>query len=360
MELDEARKNINKIDKQMAELFEKRMNCAQEIANYKIKHAMPIFDAARESEIIDKNSKLIADDVIREHYVNFLKSTMDISKRYQARLIEGIKVAYSGVEGAFAHIAAIKMFPNAIFVPYPNFKEAYMATVNGECDTTVLPLENSFAGDVGVVMDLMFSGSLFVNQVMELEVVHNLVAKKGTTIEQIKKVTSHVQALSQCAEYIADKGFETYEATNTAIAAKTVSESKDETIAAIASKETAELYGLQILESSINTSKGNTTRFGAFSRCMHTENKKSKIGEHSIVLFTVKNEAGALAKTLNIIGNHGFNMRSLRSRPMKTLIWNYYFYVELEGNVNSSGGQNMLEEISNYCDKLKVVGTYNS
>ncbi|MBQ8292266.1 MAG: chorismate mutase [Bacilli bacterium] len=357
-ELDNTRKKINEIDKEIAKLFEERMVCSKEVAEYKIKHAMPIFDASREQEVIDRNAKMIENDVIREYYINFLKQTMDISKQYQARLIKGMRVAYSGVEGAFAHIAAMKMFPGATYISYPNFTEAYNAVVDGLCDTCILPLENSFAGDVGVVMDLIFSGSLYINQVIELEVVHNLLAKKGSEVKDIKKVISHAQALNQCLDYINKKGFETIDAPNTALAAKMVAENDDMSIAAIASNETADLYDLEILESNINSSHNNTTRFGAFSRSLNTNATSSKMGEHFIIVFTVKNEAGALAKTLNIIGSHGFNMRNLRSRPMKELIWNYYFYVELEGDINSNDGKDMMRALSIFCDKLKLVGTY--
>lgn len=357
-ELDNARKKINVIDKEIARLFEERMICSKEVAEYKIQHAMPIFDASREQEVIDNNAKYIENDIVREYYVNFLKQTMDISKQYQVRLINGMKVAYSGVEGAFAHIAAMKMFPGATYISYPNFNAAYNATVKGECDTCVLPLENSYAGDVGVVMDLIFSGSLYINQVIELEVVHNLLAKKGVEVKKIKKVVSHQQALNQCLEYINQNGFETVEAPNTAIAAKMVADGDDNSVAAIASNETADLYDLEILETNINSSHNNTTRFGAFSRALNANISKAKMGEHFIIVFTVKNEAGALAKTLNIIGSHGFNMRNLRSRPMKELIWNYYFYVELEGDINSSDGKDMMRALSVFCDKLKLVGTY--
>ena len=358
-ELDDIRYKINKIDKEMAKLFEERMNLSKEVADYKIKHAIPILDKNRENEVIKNNSELINDETIKEYYISFMKETMDLSKKYQSRFINGMKVAYSGVEGAFAHIATMKLFPNAEYISYPGFKEAYEATLNGECDSSVLPLENSYAGDVGLVMDLLFSGSLYVNQVIELEVVHNLLVKKGTKIEEVKTVLSHSQALSQCAEFINENNFETKEMTNTAVAAKVVSESNDKSIAAIASIETADLYGLEVLKTNINSSNTNTTRFGAFSRILHKQNSTSKMGEHFILVFTVKNEAGSLAKALNIIGSYNFNMRSLRSRPNKELMWNYYFYVELEGNINSEDGQDMLKALKIFCDKLKIVGVYN-
>ncbi len=357
-ELDNIRKRINEIDKQMASLFEERMKNAKSVAEYKVKYAMPILDETREKRIIENNVNYIEDDTIREYYVRFLQNNMDLSKDYQARLIKGLKVAYSGVVGAFAYIAAKKMFPEAEYIAYPNFTEAYNAVLSGECDTCVLPLENSFAGDVGVVMDLIFSGSLYINQVIELDVIHNLLVKKGTKLEEIKKVISHQQALNQCLEYIEKKGFEKEEVSNTALAAKLVSNSTDNTVAAIASSDTGQLYDLEILESHINSSNNNTTRFGTFSRCLNTNVKSDKMGEHFIIVFTVKNEAGALAKTLNIIGSHGFNMRNLRSRPMKELIWNYYFYVELEGNIKSAEGEEMMRALNIFCDKLKLVGTY--
>lgn len=356
--LTDARKKINEIDEQMAKLFEERMKAANCVAEYKIKHALPIYDKARELEVINKNSKLINDDVIKEYYVNFLKETMNISKQYQARLMKGMKVAYCGVEGAFAHIAAMKMFKDAVYVNYPDFSSAYEATVNGECDTCVLPLENSFAGEVGLVMDLIFSGPLYINQIVELDVVHNLLAKKGAKLKNIKKVISHQQALSQCAKYIEKHQFESIEAPNTAMAAKFVANNDDFEIGAIASTDTANLYDLEILESNINTSRNNTTRFGAFSRILNDKTLGNQLGTHFILVFTVKNEAGALAKTLNIIGSHGFNMRTLRSRPMKELIWNYYFYVELEGNINSTEGKDMIRALGIFCDKLKIVGIY--
>ena len=357
-ELDNARKKINEIDEKMAKLFEERMEASNLVAEYKIKHALPIYDPIREQAVINNNTKHIKNNAIKEYYVNFLKETMEISKKYQSRLMKGMKVAYCGVEGAFAHIAAIKMFKNAVYVNYPDFASAYEATVNGECDTCVLPLENSYAGEVGLVMDLMFSGPLFINQVVELEVVHNILGKKGSSLKNIKKVISHQQALSQCSKYIDKHSFETIEAQNTAMAAKYVADNDDYSIAAIASTDTAELYNLEILESNINTSRNNTTRFGAFSRILNETPTGSEMSASSILVFTVKNEAGALAKTLNIIGSHGFNMRSLRSRPMKELIWNYYFYVELEGNINSSEGKDMIRALGIFCDKLKVVGIY--
>lgn len=357
--LDDIRIKINTIDHEMAKLFEERMKLAGEVANYKKEHALPIYDETREKTLIQNNKQYIKDEKIKEYYIDFLKSTMGISKKYQSFLLEGMKVAYSGVAGAFAYIAAKKMFPYAQLISYPNFEEAYLAVENGFCDVCVLPIENSYAGDVGTVMDLIFSGSLFINDIIELEIVHNLLGKKGTKRENIKKVISHPQALAQCDEYISKHHLEMIDSSNTALAAKTVKESADDSIAAIASVETAELYDLEILDSSINVNHNNTTRFAVFSKNLHKIDNSS-LKKHFIIVFTVKNEAGSLANSLNIIGAHSFNMRNLRSRPMKSLMWNYYFYIELDGDISSQDAKEMINELSSICDHLKIVGTYTT
>ena len=360
--LDEARKEINEIDKEMARLFERRMNAAQSVAAYKKEHALPIFDGARENELIKANSCEIVDPVIREYYVDFLKNNMILSRAYQARLNEGLRVAYSGVEGAFAYIAAKKMYPEAILVSYPDFESAYRATENGECDASVLPIENSYAGDVSTVMDLLFSGTLYVNNVLDLQINHCLLGISGANISDIKTVMSHPQALMQCDKYIKEHGFEIVGTQNTAASAKAVKELGNIHTAAIASEETAEIFGLEIIDKKINESRTNTTRFVAFSRSQNLlpSDGKHHSNEHFMLVFTVKNEAGALAKTIDIIGAHRFNMRNLRSRPMKELLWSYYFFVEADGNINTQNGKDMLRELSATCDMLKLVGTYRS
>ena len=358
--LEEARKKINEIDQKMALLFEERMKASEDVALYKKEHALPIFDSSREEEIIKRNSEYINDSIIKEYYVNFLKNNMNLSKQYQNRLNNGMKIAYSGVEGAFAHIASMKMFKDATYLSYKDFEEAYEACVKGECDACVLPIENSVAGEVGNVMDLMFNGSLYINQVIDLEVNHNLLAKKGASLKDIKTVISHSQALSQCSEYIKKHKLEEIEAVNTAVASKNVSDSDDYTIASIASIDAAELYNLEVLERNINSNRNNTTRFAAFSRNLNLEKTKGIADKHFVLVFTVKNEAGSLAQTLNIIGSYNFNMRALRSRPMKTLMWNYYFYVELDGDVNSGDAKEMMKSLEVFCDRLKLVGTYKT
>lgn len=355
--LEKARLAINEADKKMAELFVLRMNAAKEIAEYKKEHGLKIFDKSREDEVIKRNSDLIESEEIRSYYVNFLKNNMAVSRLYQDKLMNGMKVAYCGTEGAFAHIATNKLFPTARKLAYGDFAAAYAAVECGECDIAVLPVENSYNGEVGQVTDLMFSGSLYVNAMFELAVSQDLLALPGAAVSDIKEVISHPQALGQCADYIREHGFIQREYTNTALAAKYVSEHKDKNVAAIASAEAAEIFGLKVLARNINASRSNTTRFAVFSRSEH-RHTTSEMGVHTVLLFTVRNEAGALAKAIDVIGKHGFNMRTLRSRPMKELLWQYYFYVEAEGNISTEEGAAMLRELENYCDRLKSLGTY--
>lgn len=356
--LEQARREINEVDREMAELFVRRMRAAEKVAAYKQEKGLPVLDAAREEQVLRKNAGRVEDDELRAYYVNFLKNNMAISRSYQHKLLEGMRVAYCGTEGAFAHIATGKLFPTARKVAFGDFADAYRAVEDGKCDAAVLPLENSYNGEVGQVTDLMFSGSLYVNAILELAVTQDLLVLPGTRMDDIKRVISHPQALGQCAEYIRQQGWEPVEYSNTALAAKFVAENGDPSIAAIASEEAAEIFGLKVKARNINASRSNTTRFAVFSGSEHLH-RKAEMGEHFILMFTVKNEAGALAKAIDVIGQHGFNMRCLRSRPMKELLWQYYFYVEAEGAVHSPTGEDMMRELEEFCDRLKMVGTYS-
>ena len=355
--LEEARRLINDIDAEMAELFCRRMQASEAVAAYKKEHGLKIRDTEREAEVIRRNAESIKDKTAREYYMLFLSEVMALSRAYQERLLSGMKVAYSGTAGAFAHIAACRLFPSATKLAYPDFAAAYAAVEAGVCDAVVLPTENSYNGEVGQVTDLMFSGNLYVNAVTELAVTQDLLAVPGATLSDIKTVVSHPQALGQCAEFIREKGLATQEYTNTALAARYVAEKGDKSVAAIASAEAAELFGLEILEKNLNASRNNTTKFAVFSRA---DNRYSagEGGVHTVLMFTVRNEAGALARAVDIIGRHGFNMITLRSRNRKELLWQYYFYVELEGDIAAENGRQMLCELASCCDKLKIAGSF--
>ena len=352
--LEDARRIINEVDAQMAELFVRRMRAAELVYEHKKEYGLPILDQERETAVIAKNSALIADPVLKGYYIDYLKHLMSVSRAYQYRMQNGLNVAYSGVEGAFAHIAAGRIFPEGNRVSCRDFKSAYDSVVTGECDVAVLPIENSYAGEVGQTIDLIFSGSLYINGIYELKIQQNLLGIPGASIDDIKKVTSHVQALSQCRDYIDGRGFLSEEATNTAVAARIVAETNDKSFGAIASLETAEIYGLKVLESNINKSGENTTRFAVLSKVQAASPSLTS----SVLMFTVKHEAGSLANAISIIGKHGFNMTALRSRPLRKHSWQYYFYIEIDGATDTDPGKQMLAELSMVCDQLKVAGTF--
>ena len=352
--LEDARTIINEVDSQMAALFVKRMRAAELVYEHKKEFGLPILDQNREDAVIAKNSALIEDEVLKGYYIDYLKHLMSVSRAYQYRMQSGLKVAYSGVEGAFAHIAAGRIFPESDRVPCRDFKAAYDSVVNGECDVAVLPIENSYAGEVGQTIDLIFSGGLFINGIYELEIHQNLLGIPGATAEDIKKVTSHPQALAQCHDYIKRKGIDTEDASNTAVAAKIVADANDKTLGAIASVETAEIYGLKVLEANINKSGENTTRFAVLSKVQ----ANSPSLTNSVLMFTVKHEAGSLANAISIIGKYGYNMTALRSRPLKKHSWQYYFYIEIDGRIDTENGKQMIAELSKVCDQFKVAGTF--
>ena len=352
--LEEARKIINETDSKMADLFVTRMKAVEMVYEHKKQFGLPVLDQSREQDVIAQNAERIKDDILREYYIDYIKNVMSISRAYQYRMQKGLKVAYSGVEGAFAHIASKKIFPEGNRISCSDFKSAYDSVVNGENDAAVLPIENSYAGEVGQTMDLIFSGSLFINGIYELEIHQNLLGIPGASVDDIQKVTSHPQALSQCHDYIRLRNLQTEESNNTAIAAKRVADAKDKSLGAIASVETAEIYGLKVLEANINKSNENTTRFAVLSKVRAVSPQLSS----SVIMFTVRHEAGSLAKAISIIGKYGYNMTALRSRPLKKHSWQYYFYVEIDGSTNTEKGEAMLCELNKECDKLKVVGSF--
>ena len=353
-EIDEQRKEIEEIDRQMAELFEKRMKAAETVAEFKKENALPIEDKKREAELTAKNCEFVSFEY-RPYYESFIENVMEVSKKYQKRLLEGMRIAYSGVEGAFAHIAAMRIFKCGEAVSCPDFDSAYKAVEDGECDCAVLPIENSYAGDVDRVLDLAFHGKLSVSGIYDMPLGQSLLAKPGTNMEDITEVRSHPQALSQCMPYLKEHGWKLTQAVNTAVAAKSVAEGDRSDIAVVASKDAAELYGLKILQEDINENKKNTTRFAVFTR---SECKVTPKDEHFLIMFTTKNEPGSLGGAIAVIGEYRFNLRSLKSRPTGNANWEYYFYAEGEGNINSEKGREMLKELKEKCSSIRIAGSF--
>ena len=264
---------------------------------------------------------------------------------------EQTKVSYCGTRGSFSEQAARGLFPQAELFACFSFRDAYDAAAAGNVDYALLPIENSYAGEVSSTMDLLYHGRLYVTGVYEMKVVQNLVGVKGAKLEKIKTVISHPQALQQCAEYIAAHRFAEIAAENTAFAAKQVADLASEETAAIASKACADLYGLKILAEDIAESKENTTRFALLSSVV--PNKRE--GERIILLFSVKDRSGALLEALKILAAYGYNMKSLHSRPRKDQAWQYYFYVEAEGNGEE---EKLLSDLKECCTDVKIAGRY--
>lgn len=355
-DIAEARKNIDRIDREMAELFAERMQAAAVVAAYKEEHGLPVEDKAREAEMIARNTERLP-PAYRPYYRNFLVGTITESKRYQRLLVSGLRVAYSGVEGAFAHVATMRIFGEpGEKVACPDFATAYRSVESGACHCAVLPIENSYAGDVGQVMDLAWRGSLTISGFYDLPLSQCLLAKPGVTLAEVREVVSHPQALAQCQPYLRRQGWIQTTAVNTAVAARTVAAGERREVAVIAARETAELYGLQVLENDINEQKSNTTRFAVFSTAA-CEIKPSD--NHFVLLFSCKNQPGALGDAISVISRHDYNLKCLKSHPTGVENWAYYFYAEGEGNLGTEAGQTMRRELERVCNSVRVLGSFS-
>lgn len=355
-DIAEARQNIDRIDREMAELFAERMQAAAVVAAYKEEHGLPVEDKAREAEMIARNTERLP-PAYRPYYRNFLVGTITESKRYQRLLVSGLRVAYSGVEGAFAHVATMRIFGEpGEKVACPDFATAYRSVESGACHCAVLPIENSYAGDVGQVMDLAWRGSLTISGIYDLPLSQCLLAKPGVTLAEVREVVSHPQALAQCQPYLRRQGWIQTTAVNTAVAARTVAAGERREVAVIAARETAELYGLQVLENDINEQKSNTTRFAVFSPAA-CEIKPSD--NHFVLLFSCKNQPGALGDAISVISRHDYNLKCLKSHPTGVENWAYYFYAEGEGNLGTEAGQTMRRELERVCNSVRVLGSFS-
>ena len=351
-ELQQARAEINQVDAEMAALFERRMDAVRQVLEYKRAHGLPVLDTAREKEVIARAVARLRDPSLSEYYTRVLKKMMEVSRDYQSRQLESFRVGYPGVEGAFSHIAASRVYPGRTQRAFTTFEEVFAAVQNGTVDVGVVPFENSYTGEVGEVLDLLWRYDCHIIGRYDLDIRQNLLALPGARLEDLKQVYSHHQAISQCQQWLSGHSFEVIPYPNTALAAKYVSECGDKTKGAIASADTAALYGLSILAPDINTSAQNVTRFVLLS-------KTPPVGGNRFALvFTVRHDAGALAKAMQIIGGRGFNLESIRSRSMKELAWQYYFYAEVVGDPSSPQAVQMLDELSGACSQLKLLGSW--
>lgn len=352
--LEQARAEIDTVDAQLAALFERRMAAVLSVAEYKREHGLPIYDAAREALVLDKSAARIQNPVLRPYYRDHVQHMMDVAKQYEAAVLGQNRVAYQGVEGAFAHIALKALFPHAEAVSCPTWDEVFDAVERGDAVHGVLPFENSHAGDVSAVLDLCYNHpDLWVVDVYDLPISQNLLVLPGTQLAEVKSVYSHQQAIAQSETFLKQFRLPATPMPNTAMAAKFVAESGEPSKAAIASSETAALYGLEILVPQINTDGDNTTRFIVISR------EKPTTGNRFSLLFTVDNKPGKLAEVIQIIGASGFNMESIKSRPMPHVSFEYYFYVELVGDPTGTETASLLRELDRTCRTVRLLGVYS-
>lgn len=351
--LEKARARINQIDAEMARLFEERMAAVDDVLAYKREHKLPVFDAEREQQVIETNLARLQNELLRPYYRRYIQGFMEITKDYQRAALKQNTVAFAGAEGAFASQAARSLFPDYRYHICEDFEQVFLEVLADRAAFGVIPFENSYSGEVGEVFDLLFRHGCHIQAIWDLPIRQNLLAVPGAALSDVKTVVSHPQALSQCARFIQEHSLQTTAYTNTALAAQYVAKTGDKTVAAIASAESARLYGLQILAESINSSTANTTRFIVIGKSLPLA------GSRFNLLFTVNHNAGQLARVMSLIGDMGFNMESIKSRPIKDLPWQYYFYVEIEGRLTDERTQQLLTTLKANCDSLKVLGSYD-
>lgn len=350
--LEEIRQQIDSIDKELTVLFEQRMNAVAEVARYKQEHNLPVLNSSREEQVIEKNVARLNNSDFAPYYADFLRYTMNISKQYQTEILGENTVAYQGAEGGFGHFVTTTLFPHGNLIATPTFEDIFELVENGKANFGVIPFENSNTGDVSGVLDLCFAHECYITQMYDLPVVQNILAIKGATLADIKTVISHPQALGQSKRFLESLGVEQTAFDNTATAAKYVAEKSDKTLAAIASLEAGALYGLVPLAKDIATEATNTTRFIIISR------KKPAQGNRFSLLINLENKVGQLAKLIEIIAKHGFDMENIKSRPRPHRPWEYYFYIELVGDIESEKGEKLMQDIASVSSSARLLGLY--
>ena len=358
--LQQARSEIDRIDAEMAALFERRMRAVADVARYKAQTGKPVFDAVREAAVLEKNAARLQDEALRPYYRRFLQQAMDVSRAYQRAILGRGTAAYQGVQGAWSHIALRRLFPFARALSFTTWAEVFDAVQNGDAEFGVLPFENSSAGDVSAVLDLLYTHpGLIVARMCDLPIRQDLLGVPGGSLAQVRMVISHPQALAQSSAFLQQHGFATRPWSNTAEAARAIAERKDPSMAAIASAETAELYGLTILAAGVNTEGDNTTRFIVIQRAAEPPVPTGD-GQRLALLFTARHEPGRLAAVLDQIGTRGFNMECIKSRPLPHVPFEYYFYVQLvcpRGSTRA-GCEALLDTLRADCSTLRLLGAF--
>ncbi len=375
--LDEIRKNIDATDREIVKLLERRISLAKDVAAYKKDNGKKVFDTVREQEKLAGVQSLAQDEENASDIQKIFEQIMLDSRKIQYRELEkngmsmldpyeifddiprsGVKVVYQGVPGAYAHIAARHFFKendDGNIHNVQTWRDVMEEVSSGRSEFGVLPIENSTAGSVTQVYDLLDEYPVYIVAEECVEIDHALLGLPGTRIDAIEKVYSHAQAFFQCGEYLEKyPGWEKITTQNTALSAKMVSESGDNKLAAIASTDAADVYGLEVLKEKINDLQGNTTRFIVVSK----ERRFLKRADKVSVVFETPNERGTLYNLLSSIVYNDLNMTKIESRPLRSKKWDSRFFVDFEGNLSDPAVKNALRGMYEEAKSMRLLGNY--
>ena len=376
MDLNKLRDQIDSIDTELVQLFAQRMDIAAQVADYKKDHNIPIYVPARERAVLQK----VADKAGPEmaNYARVLYSMLfELSRSYQRKrnttetalyreisssientpklFPQAPMVACQGVEGAYAQIACERIFKSPFIMYFKNFDGVFTAIEQGLCQYGILPIENSTAGSVKKVYDLMIHHNFSIVRTFRLKIDHNLLVKPGTKLEDIKKIYSHEQAINQCSEFLKKfSGVEIIPVENTAIAAEMVANSNTGDMAAISSRACEELYGLVCLQGSIQDEGNNRTRFICISKNLEIYPGSDKTS----IMMILPHKPGALYKVLAKMYVLGINVIKLESRPIPDRDFEFMFYFDLETSIYSDEFVQLMCELDDLCEEFKYLGSY--
>nr|WP_330372827.1 prephenate dehydratase [Lacrimispora celerecrescens] len=375
LDLQEIRKQLDGIDREIVSLFEKRMALSGQVAEYKIETGKPVYDREREQQKIESVTGMVEDEFQKQAVRELFTQMMTISRHFQYKLMaehglkaendfrpvknlpaNQVRVVYQGVEGAYTHEAALKYFGADVDIYHVDSWEDAMKEVEaGTADYAVLPIENSSAGAVTHNYDLLIKYNNYIVAETLLPVDHALLGLSEAEEGDIKTVFSHPQALMQCSEFLnANRNWRQISVENTAVAAKKVFEDGDPSQAAVASEIAGNIYGLKVLKSSINHNKNNTTRFIILSREPIYREDAGKIS----ISFELPHKSGSLYNMLSNFIYNGVNMMMIESRPILGRNWEYRFFIDIEGNLSDASIQNALKGISEEGSNMRVLGNY--
>ena len=376
MDIQELRKEIDHIDDQLVDLFVQRMDIAAQIADYKKENKLPIFVPAREREKLQDVAQKAGAEM--ETYVRSLYSMIfEISRSYQSKrnleatdlyrkITDSIEntnklfpqsptVACQGVEGAYSQIACEKIFKSPSIMYFKNFDGVFSAIDNGLCQYGILPIENSTAGSVKKVYDLMIHHNFSIIRTFRLKVDHNLLAKPGAKLADIKEIYSHEQAINQCTDFLKSlPGVKVIPVENTAVAASMVAASDRTDIAALSSRYCEDLYGLKCLAASVQDKGNNRTRFICISKNLEIYPGSDRTS----IMMVLSHKPGALYKVLARMYVLGINVVKLESRPIPDRDFEFMFYFDLETSIYSEQFVQLMCELDDICEEFKYLGSY--